>query len=163
MLLAFVFLYFFVYTDEKIWMLIIFGVAAVTDAIDGWLARKLDITSKFGKNFDPLADKFLTTAAFLAFYWKDIIPFLWVAILIGRDVINTVLRGTIFRKKHIATSVTAKIKTAFQFIFIFSVLLLNVVAPAFLSSIWLDYAVAALAIFSTYTLVEYLYKIMKKS
>lgn len=68
-ILAPVFMIFFLI--EGVWprfiALIIFIVAAITDMIDGWIARKYNITTGFGKFMDPLADKILTSTALICF------------------------------------------------------------------------------------------------
>jgi CDP-diacylglycerol--glycerol-3-phosphate 3-phosphatidyltransferase len=72
-LLAPVFMIFFLI--EGVWprlvALIIFIIAAVTDMVDGWIARKYNITTGFGKFMDPLADKILASIALIAFVMLD--------------------------------------------------------------------------------------------
>ena len=76
--------------------LIIFVFASITDALDGKLARKYDVVSKFGLFMDPLADKILVLAAFLVFLRIDIlsnIVFPWMVLLMFlRDLLVTILR-----------------------------------------------------------------------
>jgi CDP-diacylglycerol--glycerol-3-phosphate 3-phosphatidyltransferase len=50
---------------------ILFVVTGLTDIVDGYLARKYQVTSKFGRTMDPLADKFLVCGAFFCFAWVD--------------------------------------------------------------------------------------------
>jgi CDP-diacylglycerol--glycerol-3-phosphate 3-phosphatidyltransferase len=50
---------------------ILFVVTGLTDIVDGYLARKFEVTSKFGRTMDPLADKFLVCGAFFCFAWVD--------------------------------------------------------------------------------------------
>jgi CDP-diacylglycerol--glycerol-3-phosphate 3-phosphatidyltransferase len=65
---------------------IVFGVAGVTDQIDGWLARRWRVESSFGKIADPLADRLMIDAAVLMLWWADRLP--WVALLIpARDLL----------------------------------------------------------------------------
>src|ERR671924_449728 len=64
---------------------IVFGVAGVTDQIDGWLARLWHVQSKFGKIADPLADRLMIDAAVILLWHADRLP--WVALAIPiRDV-----------------------------------------------------------------------------
>ena len=64
---------------------IVFGVAAVTDQIDGWLARRWRVESSFGKIADPLADRLMIDAAVLLLWHADRLP--WVALAIpARDL-----------------------------------------------------------------------------
>ncbi len=70
------------------WYAIGLGVLAiVTDLLDGYLARKLDQVSDWGKIIDPLADKVFVAGAFLAMLTEALIPLWFGLIIIGRDVI----------------------------------------------------------------------------
>ena len=64
---------------------IVFGAAAITDQIDGWLARRWHVESEFGKIADPLADRLMIDAAVVLLFLADRLP--WAALLIlARDV-----------------------------------------------------------------------------
>jgi CDP-diacylglycerol--glycerol-3-phosphate 3-phosphatidyltransferase len=64
---------------------IVFAVAAVTDQIDGFLARRWHVESEFGKVADPLADRLMIDAAVILLWWADRLP--WVALAIpARDI-----------------------------------------------------------------------------
>src|SRR5919199_813931 len=64
---------------------IVFGAAAVTDQVDGWLARRWRVESEFGKIVDPLADRLMIDAAVILLWWADGLP--WVALAIpARDL-----------------------------------------------------------------------------
>jgi len=75
--------------------LIIFVIASITDALDGYLARKLNWKSKLGKILDPVADKLLLSGAIFVLWLSDLIPFYVFFILIARDVI--ILLGAAFQ------------------------------------------------------------------
>ena len=75
--------------------LIIFVVASITDALDGYLARKLNWQSELGKILDPVADKLLLSGAIFVLWLSDLIPFYVFFILIARDVI--ILLGAAFQ------------------------------------------------------------------
>jgi CDP-diacylglycerol---glycerol-3-phosphate 3-phosphatidyltransferase len=65
---------------------IVFGVAGITDQIDGWLARRWHVESSFGKVADPLADRLMIDTAVLLLWWADRLP--WVALAIpARDLL----------------------------------------------------------------------------
>jgi CDP-diacylglycerol--glycerol-3-phosphate 3-phosphatidyltransferase len=65
---------------------IVFGVAGVTDQIDGYLARRWHVESAFGKVADPLADRLMIDAAVILLWWADRLP--WIALLIPlRDLL----------------------------------------------------------------------------
>lgn len=71
---------------------IVFAVASFTDFYDGYLAKKHDMVSDFGKLMDPIADKFLILAAFLVFTLMGIIPIWMFAIIFARELLITILR-----------------------------------------------------------------------
>lgn len=69
---------------------IVFGVAGVTDQIDGFLARRWHVESAFGKIADPLADRLMINSAVLLLWWADRLP--WAALAIpARDLLLMVL------------------------------------------------------------------------
>jgi CDP-diacylglycerol--glycerol-3-phosphate 3-phosphatidyltransferase len=104
---------------------VLFVIGAITDYFDGWYARRYHEVTNWGKFFDPLADKFLTTAAFIAFVVVDIIPLWMVMIIIIRDFGTTIMRLYADSvKKSIRTSRSAKIKTFLQMTFISIILVL---------------------------------------
>jgi CDP-diacylglycerol--glycerol-3-phosphate 3-phosphatidyltransferase len=65
---------------------ILFGVAAVTDQVDGWLARRWRVESEFGKYADPLADRLMIDAAVLLLYLAGRLPWVALVIVFGRDL-----------------------------------------------------------------------------
>jgi CDP-diacylglycerol--glycerol-3-phosphate 3-phosphatidyltransferase len=105
----------------------IYIVAALSDWYDGWLARKFNYITSWGKFWDPLADKILTSAAFIGFAVVDLIPWWMVIIIVGRDVIITLLRVFSDMKSYsFTTSYYAKWKTLLQMIFLYYLLILYV-------------------------------------
>ena len=120
-LLTPVFLYFLFsdFTHSKLIALVIFMVASITDAFDGFYARKHNLVSKFGTFFDPLADKFLVLSAFYGFMFVPILSSevkLWMIILISfRDIVVTLLRMIMeYKGITMVTSKVSKMKTALQ-------------------------------------------------
>ncbi len=116
-LLTPLFLY-FLFTNKpyyEIFALVIFVVAAITDAYDGYFARKFKTVSKFGIFLDPLADKVLMSASFIALVVLKLIPLWMVVVIILRDLMITGLRIYFNSKdKSMETRKSAKIKTGLQ-------------------------------------------------
>lgn len=105
----------------------VFLVAALTDWYDGWLARKFNYITNWGRVWDPLADKILTSAAFIALVILGIVELWMVIIILLRDFVTTGLR--IFsnhRNIPFPTSVYAKWKTFIQMIFLYYLLIVYV-------------------------------------
>jgi cardiolipin synthase len=95
------------------------AVAGASDAVDGWLARKLDAVSRFGAAVDPLADKLLVGVLFVALLIKGVLPLWVVGIAIGRDLV--ILLGALAYRllfKHIEFEPTpvSKLNTAAQIV-----------------------------------------------
>ncbi len=105
---------------------VVFCLAAATDALDGYLARKYHLVTNFGKIMDPLADKVLVIAAFVCMVQEQVVPG-WVVILIlTREFAIAGLRTVAAAEgKVIAAGVTGKIKTILQMIAIPLLLLQN--------------------------------------
>ena len=105
--------------------LALFIVASITDAVDGHLARKHNLITDFGKFMDPLADKVLTTAAFLVLMHNGRASAVAVMLILTREFIVSGIRlGAAGGGKVIAASWWGKIKTIFQMIAIIVALLL---------------------------------------
>ena len=103
----------------------LYFIASTSDYLDGWIARRYQSVSNWGKFLDPLADKILTTAAFAAFVMMGIIELWMVVIVLIRDFGTTFLR--IYANSvglPIKTSRAAKWKTFLQMIFIAYILIL---------------------------------------
>ena len=97
------------------WALIVFTLASFTDYFDGYLARKYDLVTPFGKIMDPIADKFLILSAFFIFMkFQLIAPWMFIAIF-TREVIVTGLRLMAMRKGITLSAERAgKLKTVLQ-------------------------------------------------
>ena len=66
---------------------IVFGIAGVTDQVDGYLARRWQVESDFGRIFDPLADRLMIDAAVILLFIQDHMPWEGVLVIVGRDVL----------------------------------------------------------------------------
>lgn len=69
---------------------IVFAVAAITDQVDGWLARRLGVESQFGKYADPLADRIMIDVAVIMLFFYGRLPWPALVIVVGRDVLLVV-------------------------------------------------------------------------
>jgi len=111
----FIILLFADFKMAKVFALLVFAIAAITDAYDGYLARKYNQITPEGKFLDPLADKILVLSAFISFAFINIIDFWMVGLIIFRDLFITGLRFTMSsRGFEFVTSKLSKYKTAFQ-------------------------------------------------
>jgi CDP-diacylglycerol--glycerol-3-phosphate 3-phosphatidyltransferase len=106
------------------WACIVFTVAAITDVLDGYLARKLDVVSVLGKFLDPLADKLIVMAALVWLVPLARIPAWVVVLLLAREISVTGLRSVAASEGVvISAGDEGKTKTALQMIGIVALLL----------------------------------------
>ena len=107
------------FTQAPLWATVIFTVAALTDWLDGYLARKHNQASPFGAFIDPVADKLLVTVALILVLYKSpecyiLIP---VMVIIAREIIISALRewaASVGKSATIKVSFMGKIKTVIQ-------------------------------------------------
>lgn len=103
----------------------LFLLASATDFLDGYLARKWGSVSKFGKIFDPIADKILIIGVFLVFTYHGIIPIILTALIVLREVLLTVIRLILLsRRVVLAARFSGKLKTFTQTIVLIIIYLL---------------------------------------
>jgi len=151
---------------------VVFLIAAITDWYDGWLARKFNYITSWGKFMDPLADKILTSTAFIGFVIIDVLPLWMVILIIIRDFFITGLRSYAeFKKQSFYTSRSAKIKTFIQMAYLYYLLILYVLKT--LPNLKSDYSyyyeilsnknliyylMLAVTLFTVFTGFTYIYK-----
>lgn len=97
----------------------VYGIACVTDWLDGYLARKLGQTSDFGAFMDPVADKLIVSVAMILLAWShpDLIILLGALIIIGREIVISALREWMAKKGKsdaVKVSQLGKYKTVAQ-------------------------------------------------
>ncbi|MDO5026583.1 MAG: CDP-diacylglycerol--glycerol-3-phosphate 3-phosphatidyltransferase [Tissierellia bacterium] len=122
---------------------IVFSLTAMTDFLDGDIARKWEIVTTFGKFMDPLVDKVLTQAGYIVLTGAGFIPSWTVIVIIFRELLITGLR-TLAASNNItiAASKLGKIKTISQFVAIIAFLLKDVLAlPSLFLNILLYFSV----------------------
>jgi len=102
---------------------VVFVVAAATDALDGYLARRWEVVSSFGKLADPLADKALVLGALVVLALQSETPWWPVIVIAVREAGVTIGRLAVARDVVIAASTGGKLKTALQVLAIFLLLL----------------------------------------
>ena len=165
----FIILLFADFKMAKVFALLVFAIAAITDAYDGYLARKYNQITPEGKFLDPLADKILVLSAFISFAFINIIDFWMVGIIIFRDLFVTGLRFIISgRGFEFVTLKLSKYKTAFQLTIIILTLIfisiegldINVFIPTIvlIKEYKIIYILTAFtAIFTAYTGILYVF------
>lgn len=124
-ILTFIFIY-FISQEGLVYITVaalLFVLASLTDFADGYIAKKHHLVSDFGKLMDPIADKFLILAAFLAFVRMQIVENWMVLLILGREIIVTSLRVfALTKNKVLAAERAGKHKTVSQIVVIFAIL-----------------------------------------
>ncbi len=140
--------------------LIVFAVASITDFLDGYIARKKNLVSSFGKIMDPLADKLLSFGALVCFIQMGIVSVWAPMIIISREFFVTSMRVVAVSKgKVIAASWWGKIKTNVQmFAIMIALLLCGLGNPTFK-----DFSIAGIliwiaAVFTVASWIAYIFE-----
>ena len=140
----------------------IFIIASSTDAVDGYIARKRNLVTNFGKFLDPIADKLLVTAALMALIQSGDVNGWAAMLIIAREFIVTSLRLVAAGEGIIiAASKLGKLKTVMQDIAIVAVLMKNFPISLFTDFQFDDYAMFLAVIITIYSLYDYIKKNMK--
>lgn len=106
----------------------IFAVAAITDWLDGYLARSLDQTSRLGTFLDPVADKLIVATALVLLVGGNNYPYLAIpaAVIVGREIVISALRewmAEVGKRASVAVSLLGKLKTIVQMVAILLLLM----------------------------------------
>lgn len=110
----------------NILVLILFCAASFTDFLDGYLARKHNLVTTFGKFADPIADKLLVTTMFILFAAQGIIPVVPVLIMVARDTIVDGIRMIASTNGIVmAAGYLGKLKTVVQMLAVITILMNN--------------------------------------
>lgn len=132
-------------TAWRISAFVIFAVAAITDQLDGRIARSRGLVTDFGKLADPIADKALIGAALVSLSVLGVIPWWITVVILVREIGVTVLRFWVVRHGVIAASQGGKLKTLLQSIAI-GLLVLPLDGVWFTAAMWLLYVAVAVTI-----------------
>ena len=149
------------YDTKNVTATAIFIFAAVTDWLDGYLARKLNQTSAFGAFLDPVADKLIVAGALIVLLKEGRVDAVVALIIIGRELAISALRewmATVGQAQSVAVAYVGKLKTGFQLVAIPMLLydgtLLWVINCAVLGSILINIA----AVLTVVSMLYYLRK-----
>jgi cardiolipin synthase (CMP-forming) len=137
----------------------IFSAAAITDWLDGYLARKWGETSAFGAFLDPVADKLMVAAALILLVQLGRAEAYLAAIIIGREIAISALRewmAQIGRTRNVAVAFIGKVKTAAQMTAIIALLLWEPVIPGVTTPLLGTVALWVAAILTLWSMFHYL-------
>jgi CDP-diacylglycerol--glycerol-3-phosphate 3-phosphatidyltransferase len=134
---------------------VLFAVAAITDWVDGRLARRWNVTSKLGSFLDTTADKLLVSGVLIALLGAERVSPWIVAVIVGRELVLMGLRGVIAAEGEVmAPSFLGKLKTSVQFLAI----MLAILRPGDeIGGLYIDqWAMLAAAAITVWSAADYL-------
>jgi CDP-diacylglycerol--glycerol-3-phosphate 3-phosphatidyltransferase len=140
---------------------VLFVVVALTDWADGYLARRLNMTSSFGAFLDPVADKFLVCAALLVLVHLNRVHALVAFVIIGREIAISALRewmAQIGASRSVAVHMLGKLKTVVQLVAIPFLLYDGRLFGVIDTHLWGTLLIYAAAILTIWSMVYYLQK-----
>jgi cardiolipin synthase len=144
--------------------LVLFIIAAVSDGLDGYLAKRFGWTSQLGKVIDPLADKLLLVTVFITAAWNELVPWWISAVAISRDIMIG-LGALIFRlwfgPLKGRPTIISKINTLFQLGYIAAVML--VAAVGILPQDIVDALGYIMVVTTVLSGADYLYQFTKRA
>ncbi len=140
---------FVLWQDDRTLTLVIFAVAIVTDLLDGYLARRLNQISDFGKIIDPLADKVFVSVVAVLLAFMDRIPLWFLLAIIARDAI--ILAGGVYAQKKTGVVLPSNYVGKFAVVAICLAGTLGFVGEM----VWRNYAIALAVVLMTTSLVVY--------
>lgn len=138
---------------------VLFTVAAITDLLDGYLARKLNQVSAFGAFLDPVADKLMVAAALIMLVWLGRAESYLAIVIIGREIAISALRewmAQLGKTKNVAVAFIGKVKTASQMTAIIALLLWEPVIPGVSTPLLGAIALWVAAVLTLWSMFHYL-------
>lgn len=139
----------------------LFVLVALTDWLDGYLARKLNQTSSFGAFLDPVADKFLVCAALLILLELGRVNALVALVIIGREIAISALRewmAQIGASRSVAVHMVGKLKTTVQMVAIPFLLYDGWLFGLIPTRVWGTWLILAAVVLTIWSMVYYLQK-----
>ena len=132
--------------EAKLLALLAFTLAVLSDYLDGYYARKLNLITAFGKIMDPIADKLLMLSAFFIFSTMHIIAGWMFIVICAREVIVTGLRlAAIPRGITLAAEKAGKVKTVLQIIAVYLIIILIILVQCYVNAQWYGALMSSLA------------------
>ena len=150
---------YYLFESNYLYSLALFLFAGISDAVDGYLARRFLWTSNFGAWADPLADKLIVGVVFVVLAIQGLVPAWLVCVTIGRDLIILCGAGTyrkIFGKIDIAPTILSKVNTVVQILALLLVMVTLLDIPQLIKTDdMLDMVFIIVGIFSILSGVDY--------
>ncbi len=149
--------YYASFPSANLWAAILFTIASLSDWLDGFLARKLGLTSAFGAFLDPVADKLLVAIVLIMLVAAYPVLLLATGIIISREILISALREWMAsrgQRDAVAVAFSGKLKTTVQMIAIIALLLYSAEAHQWIWQLGF-WGIHLAALLSVYSMVHY--------
>ena len=146
---------------QNLFATVLFVLVALTDWLDGYLARKLNQTSSFGAFLDPVADKFLVCAALLVLLELGRVNAMVALVIVGREIAISALRewmAQIGASRSVAVHMVGKLKTTVQMVAIPFLLFDGLLLGMIDTRVWGAVLIWAAAVLTVWSMVYYMQK-----
>ncbi len=142
------------------WKYVFFGLAVLSDGLDGFIAKKMHLQSKWGASLDGIVDKIFAFSVFLALFWSLALPFYYLFFIFAREIfyliIICIILATDYKKvikiEELQSRILGKIVTLLQFILL--IFLFSGMTESIQMSVYIIF------IFSIFAVVDYVNAIM---
>ncbi len=144
------------------WATVIFGLAAITDWLDGWLARRMNLTSKLGAFLDPVADKLMVATAVVMLVMTNPNPWFTLAamIIVGREITISALRewmAELGERAQVKVALLGKLKTVAQMVALFLLIWEEPLPLLGWSAQWIgEWMLGLAAVLTLWSMINYL-------
>ncbi|MGI5850907.1 MAG: CDP-diacylglycerol--glycerol-3-phosphate 3-phosphatidyltransferase [Clostridiales bacterium] len=107
------------------WGIIIFIIAGITDVLDGYIARKFDMVTKWGKLMDPLADKLMLIVVLISLYTVELVPLIVIIVVLAKELLMVLGAIFIYRNRHtvVQSNIVGKASSAAFYVAIIALVL----------------------------------------
>jgi cardiolipin synthase len=137
--------------------LVLFFIAGFSDALDGFLAKQFDWTSRLGALLDPLADKALLVTCFAVLVWIKLLPLWLLVLVVARDVVivaGAVLYNFRIQRLEAEPTIISKLNTVLQIALVLLVIIQQVV-PAWVQASWIQLLIYAVTVTIVWSGLDY--------
>ena len=147
---------YYLYSEQYYYAVFLFTLGGITDILDGYIARKYNLITSFGKFADPLADKLMQITALVLLTMQGLVPMVFLIIVVAKELFMVMGSITLYRKEKLVVSASwyGKLATVvFYFVIVMAILLKKFNVPN--STVYIDAASGIAVIFALYAFLMY--------
>lgn len=154
------------FREEYVFAIFLFSLGGITDILDGYIARKYNLITSFGKLADPLADKLMQITALVSLTVKEFVPIPFLIIVVAKEIFMVLGSITLYKKENLVVSANwyGKLATViFYFVIVIIIILHYLDIPD--NAKYIDISTGIAVVFTLFAFVMYTleYKKIRKS